>query len=170
LNAWNAGQYVRFGPIIRAVAANDRLFVGCPDKYEIDVYTASGQLAHRIRRPLQPMRVTQQVLDDLSRRANATSIERGEVVRAPRPAHADFFPAFDGLLADRTGNLWVQEYHWDATLPKQYAVFDTRGVWLTSVSMPPRFTPLFIDRDRVVGRWLDPDDVEYVRVYRIIKP
>ena len=36
--------------------------------------------------------------------------------------------------------------------------------------MPARFTPLEIGTDYVAGLWRDPDDVEYVSLYRLLKP
>lgn len=94
-------------------------------------------------------------------------------------------PVFSTLLADRTGHLWVKEYDPEEEMPpakpgpvsirtferpSRWDVFDPQGRWLCTVEMPGSFTPLEIGADHVAGVWRDTDDVEHVRLYRLIKP
>ena len=54
--------------------------------------------------------------------------------------------------------------------PSRWDLFDPEGRWLCTVEMPGSFTPLEIGADHVAGVWRDTDDVEHVRLYRLIKP
>jgi hypothetical protein len=56
------------------------------------------------------------------------------------------------------------------TVPSIWDVLDPNGRWLCTVSLPARFTPVEIGSDYVAGLARDEDDVEQVRVYRLIKP
>jgi hypothetical protein len=49
-------------------------------------------------------------------------------------------------------------------------VFDATGRWLGDVSMPPRFVPLEIGADYVLGRSREADKVPRVVLYRLEKP
>jgi hypothetical protein len=46
-------------------------------------------------------------------------------------------------------------------------VFDSTGRAAATVRLPDRVRAFQFARDRVLGRWQDEDDVEYVRVYGI---
>lgn len=78
-------------------------------------------------------------------------------------------PAYDRLLADRVGNLWVRE---GGTGPltsgsMTWSVFNAAGRWLGDVAMPARFTPTDIGTDYVLGVSRDADDVERVALFRL---
>jgi len=45
--------------------------------------------------------------------------------------------------------------------------FDTEGRYLGPVEMPAGFQPFQVTGGRVVGRWTDEMDVEFVRVYGV---
>jgi hypothetical protein len=49
-------------------------------------------------------------------------------------------------------------------------VLDPEGRWLCTVQLPARFTPLEIGSNYVAGLARDGDEVEQVRVYRLLKP
>ncbi len=39
-----------------------------------------------------------------------------------------------------------------------------------TLGLPPRFQPLDIGPDYILGLWRDADDVEHVRMYQLVKP
>jgi len=82
------------------------------------------------------------------------------------PAHAN------RMYADPAGNLWLQEYDIDSTPGRatRWSVFDPDGRWLGIVDMPEGFTVNEIGTDYVLGVWRDELDVQYVRMYRLVKP
>ena len=80
-------------------------------------------------------------------------------------------PAFGRIYVDLPGNLWVLRTSPDRVPadPEPWDVFDPEGVWLGAVALPARFTMREIGDDYVAGVWRDELDVEYVRVYRLLK-
>jgi hypothetical protein len=97
---------------------------------------------------------------------------------------AEEFPAYSELRVDRTGHLWVRQYEpWEdapdrsgpVSVPtyasrSSWDVFTPRGVWLGRVELPAGFTVLEIGSDYVVGIWRNADDIEFVRLYRLVRP
>lgn len=183
-----------FGPRLRVAAGGDVIYTGFPATYEIQARTAAGQLRRIIRltRPLRP--VPRDVVAEYRERAlNAP----GEMGRPPSPqmralrqelqarrVFAATFPPYSAMLVDREGNLWVQEYGWWEDAPDRYGpvnlltppgesrwdVFTPTGRWLGTLTMPARTRPLEIGADYVLGLWRDSDDVEHVRLHRLVKP
>lgn len=80
------------------------------------------------------------------------------------------FPFILSLLSDREGNLWAQEPSRPGSeVAQQYLVVDSAGRIVTRVTLPVRFRPLSLEADAVIGVWRDADDVEHIRIYRILK-
>jgi hypothetical protein len=85
----------------------------------------------------------------------------------PYPKH---MPAYDKLIVDAEGNLWIEDYHRPTDKETRWAVFDSTGQMLGAVTMPERFVPLEIGADYVLGRWQDELEVQYVREFGLEKP
>lgn len=78
-------------------------------------------------------------------------------------------PYFGGIITDSEGALWVQDY---PLLPRdsvRYQVFQSDGQLLGRLALPPRHAIRDITRDRILTVWRDDDDLEYLRVYRIVR-
>ncbi len=79
------------------------------------------------------------------------------------------FPAFDQILADALGNLWIQEYD----LPGQerpdplWTVFDEEGRVLGFVETPSGLRIYEIGEDYILGRATDDLGVEYVQMWSL---
>jgi hypothetical protein len=159
-----------------------------------------GQLVRVIRTPRSPTAVTSQLKIDYAayRRTRVEQFnggplpadQRARLEQAiARTVYPDLLPALGALLVDPGGNLWARRYDFREAmtvarvgrgegLPSvptpQFAstwdVFGPDGRWLTTVTMPERFSALDIGRDYVAGLERDADDVEMVRVYKLIKP
>jgi hypothetical protein len=91
---------------------------------------------------------------------------RARIEKANYPATMPFVAS---MLADRAGNLWVEEVIKPGSPQRRYAVVDSAGRWLGRVQVPARFRPLSVETTAVVGVWKDPNDVEHVRVYPVRK-
>ena len=93
-------------------------------------------------------------------------------------------PALGALFVADDGALWVERpdllddpvipeliLTWGyriATVPAtSYDRFDHEGRFLGSVQLPPKFRPLKITRDTVLGVQPDDDDVEFIVRYRV---
>jgi len=80
---------------------------------------------------------------------------------------ATVFPFHERLIIGDDGTLWAQA---PSVLPGdalRYLVFDTEGRAIARLSLPPRVTPHVVSRERVLGVWIDDDDVPHVRAWRV---
>jgi hypothetical protein len=78
-------------------------------------------------------------------------------------------PAYGDLLVDESGRLWAAEStRWPA-LPSYWTVFDVDGGLLGKVELPNRFRVHAVGSDWVLGVWRDDMDVEFVRLYELLK-
>ncbi|NNG17411.1 MAG: hypothetical protein HKM89_13110 [Gemmatimonadales bacterium] len=158
----------------------NQIFVGTNEAFEIQVYDETGSLTRLIRTVHPREAVEPEDIAEFKRYRHELMLDNSgnipEQIReqfeqqledAPYP---DAFPYYTGIRTDTEGNLWVQGgkmrhqrdvYH--------YTVFDTTGQELGQVTMPEQFTPMQLGADWVIGVWRDEDDLEYVRLYQLIK-
>ena len=183
----NAPVRLTFGPELVNASAAGYVFMGFSDQYEIQAFDASGTLRRIIRRAWTPKPLTSL---DLSTYIDAWMLlwstetgvkrERDRLGQMNRP-FPDVLPAFADLLASETGELWLRDPDLSAApgcgclsgvavTPSTWSVFDADGRWLGEVQMPPRFTPLEVGRDYVLGQTRDAQDVVRVVMYRLLKP
>lgn len=163
--------FPHFGKSPRAMARGDRFFLGTRDRYEINVFDPSGGLVRIVRVLIPPVAVTTEHLDGL--------LEE-QLARLPDPAmepafrtgfrdnpHADHMPAFEALLLDSEGCLWVEDKNIPGDTLRTWTVFDRDGVPMTRLSLPMANRVLDIGEDFVLASFTDELDVEYVRVYSL---
>lgn len=159
----------------------DRAYVGVSDRYEIGVYDARGGLLRLVRRAVDPVAVTDADVerfteeyverslaarqsDDPGARREAAE----EVAAMPVP---ETFPAFDEIVVDVDGDLWVREYDRPAADgPWRWGVYDPDGRLLGTVETPRDLQILQIGGDFVLGRAEDELEIEHVRLYELVKP
>ena len=173
-----AGRMYFWGPRAHEAVRDSTVYHGPADRYEIREYSPQGKLRGIIRRSIPNRPTTAQdiaAFEEESRRREAEmggSAERlaARQRRIGEPQYAPTFPAYYYLKTDDSGNLWVQDYSPWLGEGRVWSVFDRAGVYLGDVEMPERFRLFQIGDDFVLGRWLDADDVEHVRMYPIVKP
>jgi len=101
-----------------------------------------------------------------------------EVSEERRPAYArllamsdlrlpELVPAVEGILVDRLGNVWVQEYRLPWQEIRVWHVLSPDGAWLGDVTTPPRVTVYDIGQTYVLGRHVDELGVERVVIYAL---
>ncbi|HEX6912158.1 MAG TPA: hypothetical protein VF142_17275, partial [Longimicrobium sp.] len=173
-------QDVLFGRDSYLATGADQAYVGESDAFRVDVTDTAGTVRMRIRRRGRLREVSRADLGvaraaaEARRRERAAEVARvsGGAARAPEfgevPARSTL-PAFDQLVADAAGNLWVRDYRVDPDAPSRWSVFDPGGRWLGQVEMPAGVTVLQIGADWVLGRARDELEVESVRLYRLQK-
>jgi len=148
-------------------------FYGTSDRYEIGRYSADGALEMLIRRAVEPRPVTQADVDAYKQRLLSARYgrDRQEVERLvadiPFP---ETMPLFSELRVDAEGNLWVEEYRRPGDRQPRWTIFDSTGQMLGTIEISERFTIFEIGKDYVLGRWTDNFDIEFVRLYGLIKP
>jgi hypothetical protein len=155
-------------------AAGDRVFIGAGQSAEIEARGIDGVLHALIRWPAAGRQRSMdlyeryksealaEIQDPEQRRRYARLYEQN----LPLP---DSTPAFQGMLGDTEGNLWVERYRLPWERVPLWEVFNADGRWLGTVELPGRFTAFQIGPDFVLGRHADELGVERVRLYRLQK-
>ncbi len=187
------GRRVVYSGAERLAGDGRRFFIHDAVRPQVTEHRLDGREARRIRLSVPVQRVTDAEQDAYKTYVRNSPGEDGRPMppsmraRAEqalsRAAYAESFPAFGEMLVDRAGNLWVQRYDYRSefmtpgpvrtqtiVVPTTWYVIDPAGGWLTTVTLPERFTPVEIGVDYVAGLARDADDVEQVRVYRLVKP
>ena len=130
----------------------DLVAVGVQDSYEIKAMDADGSLVRIVRRDWDPRTPTQAEYDE----------------RAPWGVPpVDAFPAFDEILADRAGYLWVSEYRVSGEGATAWTVFDPEGRVQGLVETPEGLEVFEIGADYVLGLAEDELGVEYVQLWSL---
>lgn len=173
-------ETVPFGRSAYASGGPDGFYIGSSDTYEVHEYSTAGSLlgiirsAHVAQRPVNEDVFAAYVDAALDARARAAE-SRGTPFDASatrqnlaQQSYAPSMPFYSELLAAEDGGVWVKDFAlpW-AEMPERWSVFSAdrrlRGV----IDMPPRFQPMHVTADRVIGVITDELDVQYVRVYTI---
>lgn len=150
-------------------STGDGFWAGSSDGYTLQRRRSDGTLERIVRRNVAPVPVEGAYLDSLrsvSRRESGEAAGSSPVDRAPKPAS---LPAFNALLVDDGGNLWVERFPWPGDPQPRWDVFDREGKLLGTVTLPARFRPTHVGDDFVLGVWEDDLEVQHVRMYRLLK-
>ena len=165
---------VPFGRMPVATASSSHLYFSDQDTWEVEVHAADGTLVRLIRQEWEPVPVEQQhaeryIEDVVAREGDPEGARRMReyLRRIPVPGH---FPPFADLLADRLGYLWVEDYPTPGTEDSRWTVFNSEGVRTARVTLPPRFNPIEIGADYILGLGWDELRVEYIRMYALERP
>jgi hypothetical protein len=168
---FTVGTSAPFGLRAYMLAAADLLYYGSSDAYEIDVRASDGTLQRLIRRPVPNAPVTAEEVDEFYR-----DLEEREERMAPiwrelysKMTLPETKPAYGRLLIDADDNLWVADYSQERDDEGTWSVFDPEGRFLGTVETPTGGRVQQIGGDFVLGVWRDELDVEYVRLYELIK-
>lgn len=129
--------------------------VATSEAFEIWTYDSRGALRRIVRMPWTARPVT---AADLA----------PPVAGRPQIPEPPTFPVISGLLLDAARNLWAKAFDKDLQAPGDWFVFDTNGRLLGDVVMPPRFQPMDIGRNDVLGVWRDSLDVEHVQRHPLL--
>jgi hypothetical protein len=187
------GVAVTYGASAMLAATGERIFFSYPTTAKLVELDQVGRRLREIRLalPTRPVSAADRQ-DHLDWVINLPGELGGPVTpqvralnerRAASTVFADNFPTHGLMLADRSGSLWLRRFdHRErrykpgpvATItipaPTIWDVIDSNGRWLCTLTMPAHFTPLEIGADYVAGISRDADDVESIRVYRVVKP
>ena len=161
----------------------DHILAAETGRYEIRRTRFDGRIDLIIRHPVEPIPVT--AADREAFREEILEFARQQN-REPRYqrwlAEIEFpesKPPLVALVSDATGNIWVKEEQ-GPDADDLWAVFDGEGFLLGRVEMPtglcepqcgqPSGGIMEIGSDYVLATLRDEFDVEYVRVYYLIKP
>ncbi len=158
-----------FGRALQLAVGGDSVFVGSGDAVEFRVYGRNG-LRRVVRADHAPVPVAAADAERYRREEleGVTGPGRDRLERyltqVPFPAT---LPAHGRLLVDDLGYLWVLHSRpsWDRTV--EWTIFAPDGRWLGRLRMPDAFRAMHIGRDFVLGRHVDEEGVESIRLYAL---
>lgn len=157
--------------------SGDHLVIGGSGSGEVKWYSLAGGL-QRVARLPWPRRP---VSDDMVERYVTGSAPPLNEALVRGRTFEQSLPAFSDLMVDPLGNVWLRRYEVDHAfttmqyvrtvgVPSEWVVLDPAGRWLGEVQTPAQFTVLEIGSDHVLGLRRDEFDVEFIEVYRLLKP
>jgi hypothetical protein len=142
-------------------------YYGPSDSYEVQEWGTEGKLLRILRLKKERRPVPAQVVAEWQESVRKMNSRRKQIWEAVPVAEA--LPAYEQVILDRAGNLWLSEYMVLDETPV-WQVISSDGRWLGSVTMPPGGRISEIGRDYVLGTWRDEMDVETVLMYDLEKP
>jgi hypothetical protein len=154
--------------------AGDGFFAGSQDENEIGYYDLHGELVRLLRWPGVDRIVTEADIEayrshHLDRAADENSRRRTEEWLQGQ-TYPQQFPAYGDIVVDSEGYIWVEKFYPEWAGQRFWMVFDEELRLLGSVRMPGPFVVQQIGADFVLGYTWDELDVEYILLYRLIKP
>ncbi len=152
----------------------DRYYVSIGDAVEVRAYRADGTLTTIVRRLRDPAPTSRRDVSAVRNRmlTEASSDENRRFVRQvfrelPTPST---LPAITDVMVDDDDNIWVTEYAPPGGHTRIWHVYGDDGILLGPVAIASDLTPLHIGADFLIALNRDDLDVEYVRLYDLIKP
>ncbi|WP_298272801.1 hypothetical protein [Gemmatimonas sp.] len=165
---------LRFGHNTIVASDGRRTFVATNETAEIVEYGAKG-MVRRIRSARTPRPVT----DEDRVRLESEVLDAVEKSGRPASAKADVQQMVKGwryakshtlasrLLVGADGGLWVEDAWVLENDPRQFFVYDSTGIALARVVLPPRIHVLRVSTREILGVWRDSDDVPHLRRWSI---
>lgn len=171
---------VLFGRDYHAAVDGNRFYGGDSETFEVRVYDPEATLRRIARWDGRARPVSDDDVEaELRRRRDRRRGELGRIGRGDRDVpepdpveyvHRDTFPAFDRLLPDERGNLWVRHPVAPGDGTRRWSVIGPDGRWLGDVRTPAGLEVLKIGADYVLGLWKDELDVQYIRIHPLLTP
>jgi len=166
-----------FGRVTTINSGGTKMYVATGDSDEVAVYHQSGTLERLIRRSVEPIEVTAEMvsLDKAARmEKDAAQLDQYDVEPRVRRMIAELpypaaLPPYGQTVLDSEINLWVEDFRATEDDPADWSVFDSEGIWLGRVTLPTGLEVYEIGADYVLGRTLDELEVERIEVYEIVK-
>jgi hypothetical protein len=158
-----------FGRMSVYQANGERLVVGLAAEMRLDEYDLDGRWVRSLRGPDVDLAIGDEARQAYTNapltRSDSMTREWYAVAGSPFP---DRMPAYDNLLRDPDGHLWVRRFAVPGTSRGQWGVFAPNGEFLGHVTLPTDLEVHEIGRDYVLGA-VFADDVPQVRLYRLTR-
>ena len=161
-----------FGRQTSVALGPTRAYVGDAADYMVEVYDLTGGRLPDIAWTGPDLRLTSNDFAVLVARAvaDAAPSDQPRIRRYySNLPELERFPAYDRLLTDRVGNLWVRYFPRTRAQTLDWVVFDSNGSKIGEVSLPLRTTLLEAGADYLLVSELDDFDVPTVRVYALLQ-
>lgn len=184
-DAWAEGPMGRRAPVHfppwLGIAMHPGGFVASTgETYGVTYYAADGS-ARTVARLIHPRVAVDQSVKDRWRenrsqwwgRSPEPGVPAGRLQQAfEETPYPDSVPALGELHVDLAGNVWAQEYWvgWEDSPPARHYVFAPDGAFLGTVDAPDGLRITEVGDDYVLGVWEDENEVDFVRMHRLVKP
>ena len=143
--------------------------IGTTSRYELKAFTHDGTLARVVRLEHEPRPVTDSDVDAYISGLPPMPGQSPQLIRRRYRSVpvAEHFPAFNSIIADGAGHLWVREYNFhDEERPAPlWTVFDVQGQVLGLVETPKDLEIYEIGEDYILGKYRDELGVESVQLW-----
>lgn len=161
-----------FGRGTLVATAGERILVGTSTSFGVRVYDGDGTLRALYRAPDPELSIRPEYLDRYRDELLAGTASEGHpaverfVRELPLPPA---FPAYDRMLADSDGNLWLRRFRRPGEEEVPWAVLDPDGVWLGDVTVPPELEVTEIGSDYLLGIHTDDLGVQRVQLHGLVR-
>ena len=149
----------------------DAVVIGDAERLQFRVYRigTAGYSVVRMDGPdlsIDPVLRREAQSEILQRRAPPQYPDLPRVVADAIPVEK---PAYDRLLIDSEGGVWLREFEADgeADGPRRWFVFAADGRWNGFMRLPRELEPYQIDADFILGRWEEDTGLESVRLFAL---
>jgi hypothetical protein len=175
LEAKDNGRFAFFAAntFLASGGVPQRIYVGDSDEFSVDVYDLNGKLTRIVRDQIPPSKIT----------SHDVELERNELLEwgrtigrleayqrladaMPLPSRK---PAFDRLLVDSEGYLWVKEYGSLSPAPVRYRIYAPTGERVARAAVSGRVRLYDIGFDYLLGVNYDADGAETIVMYDLTR-
>lgn len=154
----------------RVAATESQVVILAREGSSLRRYDLGGRLTQEVRYPQWGGPIRKAELDSLREHHRRLTLEDGspflEEVFAP-DAQPELRPTFGRVLLSATGCIWAGSFTPNNGTPESWAVFGSDGRLRTMVALPPDAEPIWIGRDKLILRHIDPLGVQSIRVHEI---
>jgi hypothetical protein len=160
-----------FGRETRIAIARDRFYVGTANDDRIEQFDVSGKSMGALRTGLAPVPLLAADIAGEKERETIGSGSRRSIDRDYGDMKIpEVTPPYARILVDSDDLLWVQAYPRPSQPSVAWHVFDRTGKKVATALLPAQFEPYDIDRQSIMGRYIDTKEaVPQVRVYRLTR-
>lgn len=149
------------------------VYVGTGDAYEVAEYSLQGKRIGglgevRAPIPVTAAQVTTFIAEHIAARDERTNTSEYEKLFRGLD-WPKVYPAHGKLMVDGSDNLWIEEYPIPGRNIRDWTIYARTGGKIATVSLPKGFRLLEAGSDYVLGIWRDEADVDYLRVYTLVK-
>jgi hypothetical protein len=177
---WDGPAPVALGPETVMLVTGDSIVIGTNESNELAMYDLAGRSVRIIRVAVRARPVEDEDIELVRKKAweefEPRSGEMPQQMISDYRAflddqrHAEQLPFYSALAADPVGNLWAQDYPRPADAEEHFTVFARDGALVARVRLPPGLHFLAAGDNAILGLWRDADDLEQLRVHRVIRP
>jgi hypothetical protein len=154
---------VIFGRWSSGVVTGQKIMMTDGGDAEYRVYNRPGAPIQRVRWAHTRIPVDRQMVNQFRQlRADPTGMAEWGA--------ADYYPSISNMLTDPDGYIWVEQWKLKPSDASTWHVFDDKGEWLGSVTLPTHFRAKAVTTHSVAGVLQDANTgVQTVRVYPLYR-